>query len=72
MKNESRFWSWYAGCYDGLLKSVPYRRLLEQIIGCVPVGAARYWTQAVALEICWLFGSVGEKKWLAEQSKGEL
>src|SRR5882672_10137001 len=39
MKSESRFWNWYAGCYDGLISTAPYRRLLEQTTACVPVGA---------------------------------
>src|SRR5215475_4241463 len=40
MKTQSLFWDCYASCYDGLLRSIPYRRLLDQTIGCVPVGAA--------------------------------
>ena len=40
MKTELLFWSWYARCYDGLLSTIPYRRLLDQTINCLPVGVA--------------------------------
>ncbi len=40
MKTELLFWSWYARCYDELLSTIPYRRLLDQTINCLPVGVA--------------------------------
>ena len=38
-KANSWFWDSYAHCYDGLLGTVPYQRLLRRAIDCVPVGA---------------------------------
>ncbi len=40
MKTESLLWNWYARCYDGLLDTIPYQRLVRQAAECVPVGAA--------------------------------
>src|SRR5262249_51858634 len=39
MKTQSMFWDCYARCYDGLLNSIPYRRLLDQASGLVPAEA---------------------------------
>ena len=39
MKTISLFWDCYARCYDGLLDTIPYRQLVNQAAGCIPVGA---------------------------------
>lgn len=33
---ESCFWDCYARCYDGLQATIPYRRLVERAVACVP------------------------------------
>src|SRR5437867_3006403 len=39
LKTGSLFWDCYAHCYDGLLKAIPYRRLLGRAVASVPAGA---------------------------------
>jgi ubiquinone/menaquinone biosynthesis C-methylase UbiE len=33
------FWDLYARCYDGLLESIPYKRLLDRVVSSVPSNA---------------------------------
>jgi len=38
-KTSSWFWDCYAQCYDGLRSTVPYQRLLDRTVACVPPAA---------------------------------
>lgn len=33
---KSLFWDWYARCYDGLLQTIPYQRLLARTLSHIP------------------------------------
>ena len=35
-RSLSYFWDCYARCYDGLLQSIPYQRLIAQTLGRIP------------------------------------
>lgn len=39
--NKSVFWNCYARCYDGLLETVPYQRLIAQTLAHIPATATR-------------------------------
>jgi ubiquinone/menaquinone biosynthesis C-methylase UbiE len=40
IKTTSWFWDCYARCYDGLLSTIPYQRLLDRVVASVPAGAS--------------------------------
>jgi len=39
MKTDSLFWGIYARCYDSLLRTIPYQRLVDCMVAAVPPGA---------------------------------
>jgi ubiquinone/menaquinone biosynthesis C-methylase UbiE len=39
LNTSSWFWDCYAACYDGLLSTIPYQRLLDRVVACVPEDA---------------------------------
>jgi ubiquinone/menaquinone biosynthesis C-methylase UbiE len=39
IKTSSWFWDCYAHCYDGLLSTIPYQRLLDRVVAGIPAGA---------------------------------
>jgi ubiquinone/menaquinone biosynthesis C-methylase UbiE len=39
LRAESFFWDCYARCYDGLQATIPYQRLVQRAVACVPSDA---------------------------------